>query len=1076
MLLEHYFTELKEKKLLSKYSNYLEFEYFIFDLKKLSNNFNGIYRTVKLSNVEPMPNSFVSFLEDTIYPTYFLRNPSPKVQFEFVYFLLKSEGLIKNFQTSIQLLEYLKNNQEINSFIGFLRKSGYCESNDTRLKKGIVDYKEEFDKLIEEILISENAADYARSLDIIIKNINEYSESEFFKSKINIYGHKYFEKLAIEIPNFTILNLKDLNTLFDKSSSYAKLLSEDKSIKNILNNFKLKTEELVLERNVLNEFIGLLDRAKTKLKKQPLATFCDDLEDDIIKNSPNAYFKEIAIGKVMIENNSWPITFPFFEFNGCYIIDDLKHCYDILQNVVLRVVFSLPNGHVKLKIIDENFGSTFSMLLGLNNELIGEKVFYDEKDVIRLHDELKLRDSQIIFNKLKNAYPNILSYNLVNEVDFEPIQLLVINNFPHNFSIEFLEYISKSLHKNSRTGVYFIICLSNNFSELDPKAVQIVEEIKSKLFNLNQTLTSQLPLADGNILKYVSVSLNTKLSVEGFTVDKFSELYSSAEPFENTKSEKEIGNLISDTIYGITIPIGNSSKVGVINMDLSNTSGAYHGLICGTTGSGKTVLLHQIICGGVKKYLPDELQFLLLDFKEGTGFQVYKNLPHARVLSIDADVDFGFETLKFLDSTMKERAALFKKYGCKDLVEYRTKTNNKCPRLLIIIDEFQVLLSSSNLGGDRDQINSYLENIVRLGRSFGIHLLLSTQTPTGVKWNSSTMENIGIRIGLRMSAEAENTIFSHQTGIASKFTEKFGKAVYNDKAGIESESKVFNVTSLDEDKIPLIVEEAIIDAKKSNTLLAHRTIYVANTLVPYSGMEIGKSSWSLESKSFNSCFGNAANINQDIINYKFEDEVNQHMLIVGANVKAKNDILAVLVNDFMANSKLGSNVYFYSDTEINQNSQIDRFKNISGINFLESKEELLKEILAFKSLLAQSNVSDNKGLRKLLVIDGMRKLLDFHSYNYDALDFSADVKSVLWEIFQSGPNINLTIVVYSAEKGKLENIFGHKSVEFEYAISLSGVNNKIKSDMYDTYNIPDNMGILYQRSLDAEIKFNLITL
>ena len=316
MLLEHYFTELKEKKLLSKYSNYLEFEYFIFDLKKLSNNFNGIYRTVKLSNVEPMPNSFVSFLEDTIYPTYFLRNPSPKVQFEFVYFLLKSEGLIKNFQTSIQLLEYLKNNQEINSFIGFLRKSGYCESNDTRLKNGIVDYKEEFDKLIEEILISENAADYARSLDIIIKNINEYSESDFFKSKINIYGHKYFEKLAIEIPNFTILNLKDLNTLFDKSSSYAKLLPDDKSIKNILNNFKLKTEELVLERNVLNDFIGLLDTAKTKLEKQPLATFCDDLEDDIIKNSPNAYFKEIAIGKVMIENNSWPITFPFAKENS----------------------------------------------------------------------------------------------------------------------------------------------------------------------------------------------------------------------------------------------------------------------------------------------------------------------------------------------------------------------------------------------------------------------------------------------------------------------------------------------------------------------------------------------------------------------------------------------------------------------------------------------------------------------------------------------------------------------------------------------------------------------------------------
>ena len=1076
MLLEHYFTELKEKKLLSKYSNYPEFEYFIFDLNKLSNNFNGFYRTVILSNVEPMPNSFVSFLEDTIYPAYFLRNPSPKVQFEFVYLLLKSEGLIKNFQSSIQLLEHLKNNQEISSFIGFLHKSGYCESNDTSLKKGIVDYKKEFDTIIEEILINEHAADYAGSLDIIIKNSNEYSESNFFKSKINICGNKYFEKLAIEIPKFTISNPKELGTLFDKSSSYAKLLPDDKLIKNILNNFKLKIEDLAHERNILNDFMGLLDSAKTKLEKQPLATFCDNLEDDIIKNSPNAYFKELAIGRVKIEENTWPITFPFFEASGCYINDSSKNCYDILQNIVLRVVFSLPKGHVKLKIIDENFGSTFSMLLGLSNELIGEKVFFDEKDVIKLHDELKLRDSQIIFSKLKNAYPNILSYNLVNEVDFDPIQLLVINNFPHNFSIEFLEYISKSLHKNSRTGVYFIICLANNLSELDPKVVTIAEEIKSKLFNLNQNITSILPVIDENIRKYVSVSLNTELGVEDYTVNKFSELYGSDEPFENPKSDKEMGNLILDTIHGITIPIGNSSKVGVINIDLSNSSGAYHGLICGTTGSGKTVLLHQIICGGVKKYLPDELQFLLLDFKEGTGFQVYRNLPHARVLSIDADVDFGFETLKFLDSTMKERAALFKKYGCKDLVDYRTKTNNKCPRLLIIIDEFQVLLSNSNLGGDRDQINNYMENIVRLGRSFGIHLLLSTQTPTGVKWNSSTMENIGIRIGLRMSAEAENTIFSHQTGIASKFTEKFGKAVYNDKAGIESESKVFNVTGLDEDKIPLIVEEAIIDAKKSNTLLSHRTIYIANTLMPYAGMEIGKSTWSPEGKSFNSCFGNAANINQDVINYKFEDQVNQHMLIVGANVKAKNDILAVLINDFIANSKLGSNVYYYSDAERNQNSQIDRFTNISGFNFLESKEELLKEILACKDLVGRNNASENRGIRKLLVIDGMRKLLDFHSYNYDVLDFSADVKSVLWEIFQSAPNINLTIVVYSTEKGKLENLFGHKSVEFEYAISLSGVNNKIKSDMYDTYNIPDNMGILYPRSLDAEIKFNLITL
>jgi hypothetical protein len=466
----------------------------------------------------------------------------------------------------------------------------------------------------------------------------------------------------------------------------------------------------------------------------------------------------------------------------------------------------------------------------------------------------------------------------------------------------------------------------------------------------------------------------------------------------------------------------------------------------------------------------------LLDYKEGTAFQGYKNLPHARVLTVDADVDFGFETLKFIDLTMKERAKLFKKHGCKDLIEYRTKTKNKCPRLLIIIDEFQVLLSNSNLGSDRDQVNNYLENIVRLGRAFGIHLLLSTQTPTGVKWNSSTMENIGIRIGLRMSAEAENTIFSHKSGIASKFTEKYGKGVYNDKAGIESESKVFNVTSLDEDKIPLIVEEAVIDAKKSNTFLAQRTIYIANTLIPYSGMEIGKSIWASSNNQFNSYLGSAANINQDAVNYRFEENVNQNLLIVGTNEKSKNDILSILINDFIANSIQGSNICYYSDVEINKNVQYEKFKDITGFNYLETKEDLLNEIRNCKQLLDQNSLLKEESTRKLLIIDGMKKLPDFHAVNYDNTDFSADVKSILWKIFQSAPNINLTIVVYAAEKGRLENIFGHKMAEFEYSISLSGVNNKIKRDMYDTYNIPDNMGILYQRSLDMETKFNLITL
>ena len=65
--------------------------------------------------------------------------------------------------------------------------------------------------------------------------------------------------------------------------------------------------------------------------------------------------------------------------------------------------------------------------------------------------------------------------------------------------------------------------------------------------------------------------------------------------------------------------------------------------------SGKSVLLHNIILGISSKYSVDECQFLLLDYKEGTEFQPYENLPHAHVLSTESDASFGLKTLEFID-------------------------------------------------------------------------------------------------------------------------------------------------------------------------------------------------------------------------------------------------------------------------------------------------------------------------------------------------------------------------------------------------------------------------------------------
>ena len=169
-----------------------------------------------------------------------------------------------------------------------------------------------------------------------------------------------------------------------------------------------------------------------------------------------------------------------------------------------------------------------------------------------------------------------------------------------------------------------------------------------------------------------------KITLPDYAINQFKDLSISNTLIDDNNPISE--DLSLNPSEGIKVKIGATDKRKPVYLDISNDSGAYHGLICGTTGSGKSVLLHQIITAGVKQYTPNELQFVLLDYKEGTGFKVYKDLPHARIIAIDADIDFGYESFKFLTNEMKERAKLFKKYDTKDIKTIQRKNKERLPK------------------------------------------------------------------------------------------------------------------------------------------------------------------------------------------------------------------------------------------------------------------------------------------------------------------------------------------------------------------------------------------------------------
>lgn len=179
-----------------------------------------------------------------------------------------------------------------------------------------------------------------------------------------------------------------------------------------------------------------------------------------------------------------------------------------------------------------------------------------------------------------------------------------------------------------------------------------------------------------------------------------------------------------------------------------------HMLIGGTTGSGKSELLQGMIAALATANRPDELVFLLVDYKGGAAFEHCSALPHAVGLVTDLDAFLTRRALRSLEAEIHRRERLFAAAGAKDLTGYQQHRlahddAPAVPRLVLVVDEFRVLA---------EELPDFIDGIVRLaavGRSLGIHLVLATQRPAGVV-TADIRANVSLRIALRVRDGADS--------------------------------------------------------------------------------------------------------------------------------------------------------------------------------------------------------------------------------------------------------------------------------------------------------------------------------
>lgn len=221
-------------------------------------------------------------------------------------------------------------------------------------------------------------------------------------------------------------------------------------------------------------------------------------------------------------------------------------------------------------------------------------------------------------------------------------------------------------------------------------------------------------------------------------------------------------------------------------------------LIGGAVGQGKSNLLLTIVYSLAARYGPDQLEMLLLDFKQGLEFKRFDKdddgrnwLPHARVLSLESSKPFGLAVLEFVQQEMERRAQLFNAARCNGFREYRQQTGRPMTRMLLIIDEFQVLFD-----GNDDLTSSAVllfEQLARQGRAFGIHILLSSQTLSGISGlqvkGDSIFAQFPLRVSLKNTAEESQAILSRGNTAAAELVYR-GEVVVNRNYGTASANEV----------------------------------------------------------------------------------------------------------------------------------------------------------------------------------------------------------------------------------------------------------------------------------------------
>ncbi len=440
-----------------------------------------------------------------------------------------------------------------------------------------------------------------------------------------------------------------------------------------------------------------------------------------------------------------PIVCDLKAINAMGVVGAPGFRFEFLKNIVIDIAARHYFSDVQMIFVAEKANKSqiqwLRMLPHVYNEIIGARniVCDDEsKNIVfeYLYKELSIREQT-------KTYENHIVLFFYDEYGFK--------SHP----------ISKFVEKASEIGVTFVF-FGNTIADI-PQGCGYVAEI---LDRENAVLINAENKSESAKFTYPIIATAQAESIVNLLAPVYTEEISLEGTLTKNITMFELLNILavddidlksrwaqSQVFKSMAAPLG-VSKTGVVALDLHDKAHGPHGLVAGTTGSGKSEILQTYILAMTTLFHPYEVAFVIIDFKGGGMVNQFKELPHLLGAITNIDGKEINRSLKSIKAELQKRQRLFAEADVNHIDKYIRKfkageVSTPLPHLIIIVDEF------AELKAEQPEFMKELISAARIGRSLGVHLILATQKPSG-QVNEQIWSNSRFKLCLKVQSQEDS--------------------------------------------------------------------------------------------------------------------------------------------------------------------------------------------------------------------------------------------------------------------------------------------------------------------------------